>query len=115
MAAHPSRWCQLARTAPPLGCRLQVLRTPHRNPMYIGLAPVMTLGRPSRWQPIAQSCLLIVLSAAFGVLCAGGSAPQRPGQKAIKVQLGKGGLPPHLQTPGSRHIDRRYVNTQTTC
>jgi hypothetical protein len=47
--------------------------------------------------------LSMVLSTAFDMLCTGSGAPQRPGQKAIKVQLGKGGLPPHLQTPGSGH------------
>ena len=36
-----------------------------------------------------------------GVLCLGVSAQQRQGQKPIKVQLGKGGLPAHLQPPGS--------------
>ena len=102
-AARLNLCCLLAMTALPLGCRLQVLRTPHRNPTYIRLVAVMIIGRSSIWRLTGQSCLSMVLSAAFGVLCAGGSAPQRPGQKAIKVQLGKGGLPPHLQMPGSGH------------
>jgi hypothetical protein len=73
---------------PPAGMR-QVLQPTHK---FNDQAPGSSLLSPPCHRPLQ---LLLTL------LCIGNSAPQRPGQKAIKVQLGKGGLPPHLQTPGS--------------